>query len=449
MIIPQARLLWWAGGWLIPCALAAAVWPPAAMAFYALAAVAMLAPALDAVWSDGPLAGVELDAPPLVRLTKGLPGPIELRVRCKAPLNRLRLALAAPPDLGIAEPQTVLRRLAAATWYAAAIDCLPNRRGSVNIAEFYLGAASPMGFWLRRRTVRPPCEARVYPNLLDERKRLSGLFLNRGGVGVHVQRQVGQGREFEKLRDYVPGDGYDLIHWKATAKRGRPITKVFQLERTQEVYVLVDSSRLSGRLSSLTDGDDASPGTPTALERFVTAAMIMGLAAERQGDLFGVLSFSNRVDHFVRARNGKAHYRLCRDALYALQPSPVTPDFGELLAFLRVRLRRRALLIFLTSLDDPLLSETFVQNISLISRQHLVMVGMIQPSHVRPLFTGPAADTADDIYDRLGGHLQWHKLRQLGATLALRGVQFHLMDDEGLCPQLVARYLAAKKRQLL
>ena len=57
--------------------------------------------------------------------------------------------------------------------------------------------------------------------MLTERKNLAALFLNRGSFGVHAQRQVGKGRDFEKLREYIPGDGYDEIHWKATAKRGR------------------------------------------------------------------------------------------------------------------------------------------------------------------------------------------------------------------------------------
>jgi len=56
----------------------------------------------------------------------------------------------------------------------------------------------------------------------------------------------GKGRDFEKLREYIPGDSLDDIHWKATAKRGHPVTKVFQIERTQEVYVILDASRLSG-----------------------------------------------------------------------------------------------------------------------------------------------------------------------------------------------------------
>ena len=103
-------------------------------------------------------------------------------------------------------------------------------------------------------------EIRVYPNLFTERRNLAALFLHRGAFGLHAQRQVGKGREFEKLREYMPGDSFDEIHWKATAKRGRPITKVFQIERTQEVYVVIDASRLSAR------------PTRHATKRFWTAA---------------------------------------------------------------------------------------------------------------------------------------------------------------------------------
>src|SRR2546430_17663496 len=91
------------------------------------------------------------------------------------------------------------------------------------------------------------------------------------------------------------------------------------------------------------------------LERFITAALVLGLAAEQQGDLFGLVTFTDKVGAFLRARNGKAHYNACRDAVYTLQPQIVTPDFDELATFIRLRLRRRALLIFLTSLDDPVL----------------------------------------------------------------------------------------------
>jgi uncharacterized protein (DUF58 family) len=301
---------------------------------------------------------------------------------------------------------------------------------------------SPLGFWAPRKTLLVDSEIRVYPNLLSERKHLAALFLHRGALGLHVQRQVGKGRDFEKLREYVPGDSFDEIHWKATARRAKPITKVFQIERTQEIYVVVDASRLSAR--------QAEPHSPDSiLERLVTAALVLGLAAEQQGDLFGLLAFTNKVETFVRAKSGKTHYSACRDALYTLEPEIVTPDFDELCTFIRLRLRRRALILFLTSLDDPALAENFVRNVELIRRQHLILVNMIRQSGTTPLFTDPGIESVDDLYRRLGGHLRWHKLRQLEKTLQRRGIRFSLIENERLSADLVSQYLSVKQRQLI
>jgi uncharacterized protein (DUF58 family) len=356
----------------------------------------------------------------------------------------LRVALALPREIqtGHEEIDTILP--AHSEWSRLTWTCTPLRRGNYQLDAAFVESGSPLGFWSVRKTIPVQSEIRVYPNLLNERKNLAALFLNRGAFGVHAQRQLGQGRDFEKLREYVPGDGYDEIHWKATARRGRPVTKVFQIERTQEVYVIVDASRLSAR----TPARDAAPGTST-LERFVTAALVLGLAAEAQGDLFGLLTFTDRVEKFVRARNGQAHYSACRDALYTLQPKIVTPDFDELCMFIRLRLRRRALLVFLTALDDPALAENFARNLDSLRRQHLVLVNMLQPPGVHPLFTSPDITGLDDLYQQLGGHLRWQNLRELQKVLRRRGVQFSLLDNERLSAELVSQYLSVKQRQLL
>jgi uncharacterized protein (DUF58 family) len=162
-----------------------------------------------------------------------------------------------------------------------------------------------------------------------------------------------------------------------------------------------------------------------------------------------MLTFNDRVVDFVRARNGQAHYSLCRDVLYTLQPQTVTPDYDELFSFIRTRLRRRALLVFLTALDDPLLAESFARNADLICRQHLMLVNMVQPPGVKPLFTDAAVGRVDDLYQRLGGHVQWHNLLELGKNLKRRGVQFSLVPNEKLSADIVTQYLNVKRRQLV
>jgi uncharacterized protein (DUF58 family) len=127
----------------------------------------------------------------------------------------------------------------------------------------------------------------------------------------------------------------------------------------------------------------------------------------------------------------------------------VNPDFNELCTFLRLRLRRRALLLFLTNLDDAVLAESFVKNMELIQRQHLVLVNMLQPALAHPLFSNQHVSSVDDLYRELGGHMLWHDLRELERRLHHRGVHFSLVPNEKLCVDLVSQYIGVKRRQLL
>lgn len=450
MIVPTSRLLFWVAVIVLPFALMVAVVPATMMISLLFIGGLFLISAADAAGAKTGLTGISLELPAIVRMSKDREAKLEIRIRNeKQTVKKLRFGLAWPREIKSADEEMETLLPAQSEWSRLTWPCVPLKRGNFRLDWAFVETSSPLGLWVARKKAPVNSELRVYPNLLGERKNLAALFLNRGAFGMHAQRQVGKGRDFEKLREYVPGDGYDEIHWKATARRGKPITKVFQIEKTQEVYVIVDASRLSARMAN----DSAAPGNTQGgvqvLERFVTAALVLGLAAEQQGDFFGLLTFSNKVEKFVRAKNGQAHCNACRDALYTLEPRIVTPDFDELATFLRLRLRRRALLVFLTALDDPALAESFVRNLELLRRQHLVLVNMIQPPGVAPLFSHPEVATMDDLYRELGGHLQWQKLRELQKVLQRIGVQFSLLGNERLSAELVSQYLSVKQRQLL
>jgi uncharacterized protein (DUF58 family) len=445
MIVPRFRLLFWVAAVVLPFALIGAVSPPAARVSLLCIGGLLAVVLADALGAGRSLAGIGVTLPAIARMSRDREAKLELRIRNERQRQRhLRVALAWPREIQTASETLDALLPAQSEWSRLAWPCTPLKRGNYRFDAAYVEGSSPFGFWGVRKILPVQSEIRVYPNLLNERKSLAALFLNRGAFGVHAHRQVGRGRDFEKLREYIPGDDYHEIHWKATARRGKPITKVFQIEKTQEVYVVLDASRLSARAAGQNDGN----GTST-LERFVTAALVLGLAAERQGDLFGLVTFTDKVEKFVRAKIGKIHYSTCRDALYTLEPKIATPDFDELCTFIRLRLRRRALLVFLTALDDPALAESFVRNLDLIRRQHLVLVNMLQMPGVKPLFTDPDVAVLDDMYGRLGGHLQWQKLRELQKVLQRRGIQFSLLNNERLSAELVSQYLSVKQRQLL
>jgi uncharacterized protein (DUF58 family) len=452
--VPTNKLLFWFGVVFLPVSVLIALVPTVFAPGLGIAILLVAMVIVDGIISRDRLTGIHVTMPEVVRLSVGREGELALSIENEdLKVSRLRLGLAFPREI-YSPHHDRLTELQAET--ATSLLVWPFRalkQGQYRLQNCYLETASRFGFWSLRRAERMQSQIRVYPDLLRERKRLSGLFLKRG-IGIHTQRQVGKGREFEQLREYLPGDSYEDIHWKATAKRGLPITKVYQIERTQQIYVIIDGSRLSARnsdplgIGSVPESSGVSNYT-SIMERFTTAALVMGLAADRQGDVFGLLAFDDRVRKFVRAKNGRAHYDACRDALYTMQARSVTPDFSEMFSFVATKIRRRALLIILTNLDDPVLAESFTAHIELISRRHLVLVNMLKPAGVQPIFSDPTVNTVDDIYTQLGGHLLWRHFREIEKSLQRRGIGFYLLENENLCSDLVTKYLSIKRRQVL
>ncbi len=446
---------------VIPLTTLTVLLPDFAVAVLVVLALGIAVSCVDLIRVQSILDGIAVTLPGIVRTSKGRDFTIEVRIRNEG--RRCRdLGVGLAFDESLVAQNAILdlelppeRKFTKAEWRVKAL-----RRGCYRFSTCYLEARSPMGLWNLRSPQRVSCEVRVYPNLHAERKSLAALFLHRGGLGIHAQRQIGKGRDFEQLREYVPGDDYGDIFWKASARRGVPITKTFQLERTQEVYVVLDHSRLSARELRVAAGDagggsaasevvhGGSFEVTTQLERFVHGALVMGLVAEGQGDLFGLITFASRVDGFIRSRNGKAHYDTCRDALYTLETESSSPDFEELVVFVRKHLTRRALLVVLTDLSDPLIAEQFLESMQLVSRQHMVLVLTLKPEKAGPLFSAEA-ESIDDVYDGLAGHFTWTEMQGIHRTLGQQGVHLAIPDHEGLSVEMVTEYLNIKRRQLL
>lgn len=434
-VVPSSRLIWLAALLGFPAILVETLVPQMrGVAMLLVLAIAVVA-TIDACLRRRALAGLRIELPELLRVVQGCETQVSVTIHND--LNharRVRIGFTMPDGLE-AQPEEQSIDVPAAISRTGWI-VQPHRRGNYKIQECYLEASSPFGLWAVRGRQSISSEIRVYPSLRD-----SGALqaLRRGTANLHLTRQLGRGREFEKLREYSPGDSSDEIHWKATARRARPITKVFQVERTQEIYVVIDASRLSAR----------TIGAESALEVSIKAALTVGAVTERRGDLFGLAAFSDRVETFVGARGGKLHYSACREAINNLRSRQVSPDFEEIATVLRLRLRRRALVIFLTALDDPILAEHFERSARLLATRHHVLAAMLRPSSARPLFHDGEIDSPDDIYSALAGHLGWSRLHELQSQLATHGVHLALLEPQTFAENLVNLYDDVKQRQLL
>src|SRR5712692_1559001 len=161
------------------------------------------------------------------------PRPLAFVLRDEAPADCVASALflgGVAPARGAASVRYTLR---------------PLRRGDHRFGDLTLRLTGSLGLLRRQTTYPAAAPTKVYPNLLEVRKY--ELLARRGRLieaGLRASRRFGTGTEFESLRDYQTDDDYRRINWKATARRGRPITAEFETERSQNVLVVLDSGRL-------------------------------------------------------------------------------------------------------------------------------------------------------------------------------------------------------------
>lgn len=451
-IVPTSRLLLLTGAAFVPAAAVTTALPSAGGAALVLLGAVVLVAVADSLMARGRLDDVRVNLPDVVRLSGGRQGVIDVRIHNGgARDHRIRIGLPFPVEIDSPHADLTTRLPAGAETGRLKWPCRGLRRGRYTIDRCYLETSSPLGLWAARTSSPAATEIRVYPDLVRDRQRLASLW-SRPHAGIHSQRRVGKGQDFEKLREYLPGDGFEDIHWKATARRARPVTKVWRVEQTQRIYVIIDASRLSGR--AVSDDADGESGAvrrfeTTILERYVSAALVMGQATQRQGDQFGLLTFSDKIRSFVKAGGGRVHYGLCRDQLLTLSADRVSPDYSEVFGFIGSRIRRRSLLLFLTQMDDPVVSDAFLRHVEMLRRRHLMMVGMIRPSGVQPLFTDPAISRPEDLYGALAGQMALRSIVEIRQRLVRQGVGFAMPDHRDICPQLVSEYLAIKQRQRL
>jgi uncharacterized protein (DUF58 family) len=442
-MVPTRKLLIAFGLIVVPLITLASLFPASGAVAYGAIGCFVLLLLVDALLPDAFLKNLGVRTTGTVSVTKGKNQAIRMEILNPGTKKTLfRIALPFPTGL-TPDQEEITIELAAGVQNSLLL--WPFRaftRGSYELTECYMEHVSTFGFWNKRRSMSVSIPIVVFPNLLETKKD-AALILLRNREGAHSRNQAGKGRNFEKLREYTRGDSFHDIHWKVTAKRRQPVSKVFQVERMHEVYVALDCSRFMARKVELAMATPGDSSLESFLEKGIMATLLMALAAEKEQDHFGLVTFSDKVHKFISAGAGNAHFLRCRQAIFDLSPQLVTPDFDEVISTIALKIRKRALLFFITCLDDPLLSESFLKSLLLITRKHRVVVISVKPKGTAPIFSSPVT-SMDEIYEGLSGHFESENLLQIERQLRRKGVHFLAVYNENLVMQAISTYLKLK-----
>ena len=438
MILCTPRALWLGAG--LALFGLAGLWLPWGLEAMLLGDLALAA----AVWLDGllaPQAGprprhlVALrEAPPAFSV--GRPGEVTYRWRNGAPrVARLRLREVRPDLLGGAQPPRWIH-VPARGEARETVPVTPARRGRQTGGGFVLDSVGPLGLGLRRERIALPWEVAVYPPLVTVRLQASlARAQRRREQGITPLRRLGEGRLFESLRDWVPGDDLRHIDWKATGRRGKVITRQFEAERRQHVLLVLDLGRL------LT----AEIAGVARLEYVVRAALELAYTAVQHDDNVGVMAFADGVQHFVAPQRGRLALKRVLDVLARVEPRLVEPDYPGAFRYLAARNRKRALTVLFTDVIDRFASDALVANVASLRPRHLPLAVTLQNpelNHIAAL--RPAA--AHDAFRKAAAEELLRAREEALGRMRRAGVLVLDVPPERAAEAVVAKYLDLKRR---
>ncbi|MEQ1895504.1 MAG: DUF58 domain-containing protein, partial [Planctomycetota bacterium] len=250
-------------------------------------------------------------------------------------------------------------------------------RGRFELGDLRLRLWGPLGLVARQARFAGAQALAVEPALLRLRETLRLAASERWrDLGVRRLRRPGVSSEFESLREYVHGDEVRRVDWKASARRAKPMVRNYQLERGQELFILVDCGRRMRAASA-----EGSQAGWTKLDWALDAALELAAVALSKGDRVGVAGFERELMAYVPPARGRRAQERLTQALFPLQPSAREADLARALRALAVRHRRRATVLVLSDVADPLSLEEQRSALAGSSRRHrLVFAALDDPS---------------------------------------------------------------------
>jgi uncharacterized protein (DUF58 family) len=326
------------------------------------------------------------------------------------------------------------------------------RRGQWPGPRVGIERQSRFRIWRLRRWFEMPEPLRIDANLRPGRHEILRSPIYRMLVASQQTPWTGHGREFERLREYQPGDMYSEVAWKSTARRGAPVTRLFQWEQKQEVYFVVDQSRASGLALDRPDRSESTEARARRrmLDLSVETALVGATTALELGDEFGLVTYADGAKSWLHAGSGQAQFHRFRDCLLHIEPLPTGADYEALFSDIRIRLRRRAYLLLLADLTERSISDSLRRGVGLVRSSHALLMTSILPAHVRPAFSsGEDVNTDQDVYAVLAGDRENQRLAALARQLRQLNVQLRYVPAGKFLRTAVEGYLENKREQRL
>jgi uncharacterized protein (DUF58 family) len=315
----------------------------------------------------------------------------------------------------------------------------PTERGVYLFGKLHAFVKSPLQLVTRRFTFPLDKTVTVYPSYMQVSQysltAVNNRLLDSGNKRLS---KLGNSVEFEQIKEYVLGDDYRTINWKATARKGQFMVNTYVDEKSQQVYCLIDKSR---SMKMPFDG-------MSLLDYAINASLVLTNVALQKQDKAGIVTFAENADTFLPSERNSLQMKAVLEALYQQQTQFRDADFEVLYTQVRHKIKQRSLLVLFTNFESLYALERQLPYLRKIAHYHLLMVVFFENTEIRSLLQKEAPDTEGIYIQTIAGKFAYEK-RQLVKELKKYGILSLLTTPGHLTINTVNKYLEIKARQAI
>ncbi len=315
----------------------------------------------------------------------------------------------------------------------------PVERGEYQFGHVQVLVRGPLRLLARRFSCKNPVTVPVYPSFIQMRKYQLMTVANRfAEIGMRKTRRLGHTSEFEQIKEYVQGDDYRTVNWKATGRKGHLMVNQFRDERAQNIYCLIDKSR-----SMIMPFEGM-----TLLDYAINATLVLSNTALLKHDKAGICTFAEQIHQFVPAQRTPAQMRLILETLYNQTSRFMESDYEKLYTYLRRTLSHRCMLVLFTNFETLSGMERQWPALARLAKQHLLVVIFFENTELRTLTTRDDEDIEDIYIKGIGEQFGFEK-RRIVLEMERHGIHVVLTPPENLTVSALNKYLELKARGLI
>jgi uncharacterized protein (DUF58 family) len=380
---------------------------------------------------------IEVEVPDTLYL--GDPDPMEATLRADRPALVRAVEVGFDLDPRFVPAETITLPVGDDGLARARVPLLPRRRGSAKVEAIWLRWRGPLSLVERTRRHALDVVVPIVPNVRAVRQ--AALKLSRASAsfaGLKAERFLGDGSEFDSLREYEPGFDPRTIDWKASARHRTLLARQLRAERNHQLVLALDCGE---RMREPIDG-------LSRLDRAVNAALLLSWVGLKHGDRVGCFAFDSHPRAFEPPRSGAGAFDRIRRRTAELHASGEASNYTLGLVHLAQRLPRRALVVLFTDFSDQIGAELLVENVGRLAKRHVVLFVALKDPELERLALAAPAD-APAVYRSVAAEELLRDRAEVLEKVARLGVKVLDARAADVTSRLVNSYLEMKRRELV